>query len=66
MQVIKLFMKRETEPRFFEFCRIGEKGLELFEGWILVAYPLDKPVSKRHAKWINPNNVRVEWVKEFS
>jgi hypothetical protein len=68
MKVIKLFMNRETEPRFFEFIREGEKKLDhlwLFEGWLLVAYPLDKPVSKRSAKWIDPSQCRVDWIKEF-
>ena len=65
MKVIKLFMNRETEPRFFEFIREGEKGLELFEGWLSVAYPMDKPMSKRNAKWIDPSRCRVDWIKEF-
>jgi len=66
MKVVKLYMKKETEPRFFEFIREGEKGLELFEGWILVAYPLDKPMSKRSAKWLDPSRCRVDWIKEFA
>jgi hypothetical protein len=65
MLVVKLYMNRETEPRFFEYRKVGEKGLELFEGWLLVAYPLDKPESKRSAKWIDPSRCRVDWIREF-
>jgi hypothetical protein len=65
VKIVKLYRNRETEPRFFEFIREGEKGLELFEGWILVAYPLDKPESKRSAKWLDPSRCRVDWIREF-
>ena len=67
MKVIKLYMHRESEPRFFEFIKIGDANLAdagLYK-WVLVAYPLDKPEPKRSAKWLDPSRIRIDWIKEF-
>lgn len=57
MKVIKLFSK-PNKPEFYAYVRRGEFGL-------LVNYPIDKPYNKRVAKWIDPNIVRIEWIKEY-
>ena len=58
MKVMKVFSKPD-KPEFYEYVRRGELG-------VLVNYPIDKPYGKRMAKWIDPNIVRIEWIKEFS
>ena len=64
MQIVKLYKGKETEPRFYEFVREG-RAEEKFAGHILVAYPLEKRESSRHCRWYSPNEVRIDWIKEF-
>ena len=64
MKIIKLYKGKETEPRFYEFVRQGKEG-ERFVGDILVAYPLEKRESDRLCRWYSPDEVRVDWIKEF-
>ena len=64
MQIVKLYKGKETEPRFYEFVREAKEG-ERFAGDILVAYPLEKKESSRHCRWYSPNEVRVEWIRDF-
>ena len=57
MKVIKLYRK-PNKPEFYAYVRMGKFG-------ILVNYPIDKPDRKRLAKWIDPNIVRIDWIREF-
>jgi hypothetical protein len=57
MVVIKVYQKPD-KPEFYAYVRSGKWGL-------LVTYPISKPDSKRSAKWIDPNIVRIDWIKEF-
>ena len=58
MKVIKLYRKTD-KPEFFIYVR--RQGNE-----ILLNYPLDKPDRKREAKWLNLNEVYIDWLKEFT
>jgi hypothetical protein len=64
MNIIKLYKGKETEPRYYEFVRHGRID-EKFAGHILVAYPLEKRESNRHCRWYSPDEVRIDWIKEF-
>ena len=57
MVVIKVYQKPD-KPEFYAYVRSGKWGL-------LVNYPIDKPERKRSAKWIDPNIVRIDWIREF-
>ena len=57
MVVIKVYQKPD-KPEFYAYVRSGKWGL-------LVNYPIDKPDNKRVAKWIDPNIVRIDWIREF-
>ena len=57
MKVVKLYRKPD-KPEFFELVRVGEWGM-------LLTYPIDKPDSKRSARWLALNEVYVDWIKEF-
>jgi hypothetical protein len=57
MKVIKVYQKPD-KPEFYAYVRSGKWG-------VLVVYPIDKPDSKRSAKWIDPNIVRIDWIREF-
>ena len=57
MQIIKLYRK-PNQPEYLKLVRV--EGCEL-----LVNYPIDKPNWKRLARWINPNEVYVEWIRTF-
>lgn len=57
MKVIKLYRKPD-KPEFFAFIKTGKLGL-------LVEYPIDKPYQKRNARWLDLNEVYIDWVKEF-
>jgi hypothetical protein len=57
MVVIKVYQKPD-KPEFYAYVRSGKWGL-------LVEYPIDKPYQKRMAKWIDPNIVRIDWIREF-
>jgi hypothetical protein len=59
MRVIKLYRKPD-KPEFFKLVRVDSNGD------MLLNYPIGVPDSKRVAVWITPNNVRVEWIKEFT
>ena len=57
MKVVKLYRKPD-KPEFFELVRVGEWGM-------LLNYPIDVPNRKRQARWLDLNEVYVDWIKEF-
>lgn len=59
MKVVKLYRKPD-KPEYFKLVKVDAQGD------MLLNYPIEVPDSKRHAVWISPNNVRVEWIKEFN
>lgn len=58
MRVIKLY-RNSNKPEFFGLIKIGKWGL-------LVEYPIDKPYRKRSARWLELNEVYIDWIREFS
>ena len=65
MKIVKLYKGKEKEPRFYEFVREGRTD-ERFAGHILVAYPLEKRESNRLCRWYSPDEIRIDWIKEFA
>ena len=59
MKVVKLYRKPD-KPEYFKLVKVNDQGD------MLLNYPIGSPDSKRSAVWIAPNNVRVEWIKEFN
>jgi hypothetical protein len=57
MKIVKLYRKSDN-PEFFILVRT--KGNEM-----LLNYPLDKPDRKREARWLNMNEVYIDWVREI-
>lgn len=58
MLVIKLYRKPDN-PEFFIYTkRVGNE--------ILLVYPLDKPERKRSARWLDLNEVYIDWIREIS
>lgn len=57
MLVIKLYRK-PNRPEFYRLVRVGEWGM-------LLNYPIDKPDRKRLARWIEPSEVYIDWIREF-
>jgi hypothetical protein len=57
MLVIKLYRKPD-KPEFFIYVkRLGDE--------ILLIYPIELPERKRHARWLNLNEVYIDWIREF-
>lgn len=57
MKVIKLYRK-PNQPEYFKLVRVN--GREM-----LLDYPIGLPDSKRMCRWLNLDDVYVDWVKEF-
>ncbi len=35
------------------------------DGWMLVAKPLDRRPRHRELMWIHPDDLRLDWIREF-
>jgi hypothetical protein len=57
MKVIKLYRK-PNQPEFYVYVRSDEHGL-------LVNYPIEVADRKRSARWFSPDEVYVDWIREF-
>jgi hypothetical protein len=57
MRIVKLYRKAD-KPEFYILVRI--KGSEM-----LLNYPIDVPDRKRQARWLNLNEVYIDWIREF-
>lgn len=57
MKVIKLYRK-PNKPEFFGFIKTGKWGL-------LVEYPIDKPYRKRMSRWLELDEIYIDWIREF-
>ena len=57
MKVIKLYRKPD-KPEFFMYVRSNGKA-------ICVSYPIEKENRWRESKWLNINEVYIDWIKEF-
>jgi hypothetical protein len=57
MKIVKLYRKPD-KPEFYILVRSGGLGF-------LVNYPIDKPDTKRIARWFNLDEVYIDWVREF-
>lgn len=67
MLIIKWFNHADTNkrPQLAVFVgTMGTKSHPLYKH-ILVNVPIHAPNRKREAKWLNPKDIWVEWVKEF-
>ena len=70
MRVIKLYRFNNLEkpkynlekPEYYHLVRS-----DMYKGGsaLLVNYPIDKPNSKREARWFYTDEVHVEWVRTF-
>ena len=60
MKVIKLYRKKSlNRPEFYVFVRsVGDD--------LLLNYPLEVPDRKRHARWLNLNEIVIDWIQEFT
>ena len=57
MKVVK-FYRKPNAPEYMK--------LERFEGGeLLVVYPISSPDTKRLARWINPKDVYIQWIRTF-
>lgn len=59
MHVIKFYEGRSTTPQYASFIRRDEKG------HLLINEQIDKPYGKRTARWLDPKDVRIEWIRNF-
>ena len=59
--IVKLFEGRSTTPKFFVFRRF-----DFDKQRMLVTFPTSVPDRKRMAKWFDFDEVRIDWIKEFS
>jgi hypothetical protein len=57
MDVVK-FYRKPNVPEYMKLERVKD-------GKLLVVYPISSPDRKRLARWINPSEVHVEWIKYF-
>ncbi len=57
MVVIKLYRKPDT-PEFFRLVRF-DKDMGL-----LLNYPIEVPDVKRSARWVKPDEVFIDWIRE--
>jgi hypothetical protein len=58
MKVVKLYRKAD-KPEFLQYVRSNGKA-------ICVAYPIEKDNRWREAKWLNLNEVYIDWIREFA
>jgi len=57
MKVIKLY-RRPDKPEFYRLVRV-DKDMGL-----LLNYPIELPDVKRSARWVQPNEVFIDWIRE--
>lgn len=57
MKIVKLYRKPNA-PEFYKMVRCDAHAF-------LVNYPIDKPDSKREARWFYFDEVYIDWVREF-
>ena len=57
MKIVKLYRKPNT-PEFYKMVRCDSHAF-------LVNYPIDKPDSKREARWFYFDEVYIDWIREF-
>ena len=58
MRVIKLYRKPD-KPEFFRLVRVDAQGD------MLLNYPIEVPDVKRSARWVKPDEVYIDWIKEI-
>jgi len=58
MRIIKLYQK-PNKPEFYKVVRWDNDS-------ILVNYPLDKPHSKRMARWFYFDEIYIDWIRQLS
>lgn len=59
MQVIKFYEGRSTTPIYAALVRQDEQG------HLLINEPTGVAYGKRTARWLDPKNIRVEWIRNF-
>jgi len=59
MQVIKFYEGRSTTPIYAALVRQNE------EGHLLINEPTGVAYGKRTARWLDPKDIRVEWIRNF-
>lgn len=57
MRVVKLYRKPD-KPEFFIWVRCVGKE-------VLLVYPPDVPERKRMARWLNLDEIYIDWIREF-
>lgn len=57
MVVIKLYRRPDT-PEFYRLVRV-DKDMGL-----LLNYPIELPDVKRSARWVQPSEVFIDWIRE--
>ena len=60
MMVMKFYEGKSTTPQYAAVIRQDEKG------HILINTPTDKPYGKREARWLDPKDIRVDWIRDFA
>lgn len=58
MLVAKIVFRNRV-PEFWHLVRADK------DGWVLVNYPLSVAYHKRQAKWVQLNDLYVDWIRNF-
>lgn len=64
MLIIK-FYRRPNRPEFAHLVQVCAIPGHSLHGFWLINHPVWKPYARREAEWIDPNDVYVDWVREF-
>lgn len=59
MKVMKFYEGSPDRPKYASLVRQDEKG------HLLLNEPTDKPYGKREARWVDPKDIRIVWIREF-
>lgn len=60
MLIIKFYEGSPDVPKYAVLVRQSE------EGALLINEPTDKPYGKRTARWLDPKQIRVIWIRNFA
>lgn len=64
MLLIKFYL-RPGSPTFGELVRTQSDPAHKLCGLVLVNFPTSAPYRKREARWINPREIHIEWIRKF-
>lgn len=59
------FYLRPGNPTFGELVSIQSDPCHRLFGMVLINFPISVPYRKREARWFNPDEIHIDWIRKF-